>query len=261
MQECKRQQQKTMAAKQMSLKLLVDEKRKRVIYAESGKEFVETLLSFLTLPLGTVIKLSGKQSKMGSFTMLYQSLEDFDLEFLSTESCKEMLLNPKSSAVELYKNLHPMFDLGATKPTQYYVCSSWKHGFDGFGGFCLQEHPGSTVENARCRCGKTMNCRIYEEKGAVDAVGGEGVFLKGNMRFMIRDDLQVSVVSSSTCFALLRELGISDASVLVERKVIVGEEEAMSLLKASLVSNSVLSNVFYPKKQKQMETKSKWRIF
>ncbi|RWR83870.1 hypothetical protein CKAN_01264500 [Cinnamomum micranthum f. kanehirae] len=236
MQESKREKQKTMAAKQMSLTLLVDEKRKRVIYAESGKDFVETLLSFLTLPLGTVIKLSGKQSKMGSFTMLYQSLEDFDLEFLSTESCKEMLLNPKSSAVELYENLHPMFDLGATKPTQYYVCSSWKHGFEG--------HTGSTVENARCHCGKTMNCRIYEEKGVVDAVGGDGVFLKGNMRFMIRDDLQVSVVSSCTCFALLRELGISDASVLVERKVIVGEEEVLHLLKCLLLSKTPLTDVF-----------------
>ncbi|XXG62188.1 hypothetical protein AAC387_Pa05g0602 [Persea americana] len=207
-----------MAAKQlsMSLTLLVDKERKRVIYAESGKDFVETLLSFWTMPLGTAIKLSGKQSNMGSLTMLYQSLEDLELELLSTKSCKDMLLHPKSSAEELYKNLHPMVDIGATKPTQYYICSSWE--------CCTKEHYlVSIVANTQCRCGKTMDWEIDEKKDEdVDAERGDGVFVKGKMRFMIRDDLQVSVVSSSTFFAVLREFGISDASVLEERNVNVG---------------------------------------
>ncbi|RWR83861.1 hypothetical protein CKAN_01263500 [Cinnamomum micranthum f. kanehirae] len=222
------QQLNSMAAKQMSmsLTLLVDKERKRVIYAESGKDFVETLLSFLTMPLGTVIKLSGKQSNMGSLTMLYQSLEDLDLEFLSTKSCKDMLLHPKSSAVELYKNLHPLVDIGATKPTQYYICSS-------------------TVENTQCCCGKTMGWEISVKKDEdVDADGRDGVFVKGKMRFMIRDDLQVSVVSSSTFFAVLREFGISDASVLEERNVNVGEEEVLHLLKRFLLSKTPLTDVF-----------------
>ncbi|RWR83863.1 hypothetical protein CKAN_01263700 [Cinnamomum micranthum f. kanehirae] len=211
-----------MAAKQMSmsLALLVDKERKRVIYAESGKDFVETLLSFLTLPIGTVIKLSCKQPNMGSFTMLYQSLEDLDLEFLNTKSCKDMLLHPKSSAEQLYKNLRLMVDIGAIKPTQRYICSSWE--------CCTQEHYlVSTVKDTQCRCGKTMNWKISEKKDEdVDADGGDGVFVKGKKRFMITDDLQVSVVSSSTIFfAVLRELGIDDASVLEERNVNVGEEE------------------------------------
>ncbi|XXG62184.1 hypothetical protein AAC387_Pa05g0599 [Persea americana] len=230
-----------MAAKQMniSLTLLVDNERKRVIFAESGKDFVETLLSFLTMPLGTVIKLSGKQPNMSSLTMLYQSLEDLDLEFLSTKSCKDMLLHPKSSAVELYKNLHPMVDIGATEPTQYYICSSWD--------CCFYEHClVSTVENTQCRCGKTMDRKISEKKdeGVKDAHGGDGVFVKGKMRFMITDDLQVSVVSSSTFFAALRELGISDASVLEERNVNVGEEEVLHLLKRFFLSKTPLTDVF-----------------
>ncbi|XXG62179.1 hypothetical protein AAC387_Pa05g0596 [Persea americana] len=112
-----------MAAKQMSLTLLVDKERNRVIYAESGKDFVETLLSFLTLPLGTVIKLSGKQSNMGSLTKLYESLEDLDSEFLNTKACKDMLLHPKSPAEELYKYLPLIVNIGAIYRTKYYVCS------------------------------------------------------------------------------------------------------------------------------------------
>ena len=207
------------AAKQMSLTLLVDKERKRVIYAESGKDFVETLLSFLTMPLGTAIKLSGKQSNMGSLTMLYQSLEDLDLELLNTKSCKDMLLLPRSSAEKLDENLHLTVNIGAINPTQYYACPYWKSG--------NQEHRlVSTVENARCRCRETMRINITEKKRPdVDANGEDGVFIKGKMRFMVRDDLQASVVSSAASFALLRELGISDASMVEQRNVNVGEEE------------------------------------
>lgn len=208
-----------MAATQMSLTLLVDKEKNRVVCAASSKDFVETLLSFLTIPIGTVIKLSGKQSKIGSLTMLYQSLEDLDLEHLNTESCKDMLLNPKSSAEELYKNLHLMLDVEATNPTEYYICSR---------KCCIEKHClVSTVKNAKCRCGETMNWRIYEKKGG-DADGGDGVFIKETMSFLIRDDLQVSVASSTRSFDLLRELGINDASVLEEIDVDVGEEEVRS---------------------------------
>ncbi|RWR83860.1 hypothetical protein CKAN_01263400 [Cinnamomum micranthum f. kanehirae] len=71
-----------------------------------------------------------------------------------------------------------------------------------------------------------MDWKISEKKDQdVDADGGDGVFVKRKMLFLIRDDLQISVVSSSTFFALLGELGISDVSVLEERNVTVGEEE------------------------------------
>lgn len=40
------------------------------------------------------------------------------------------------------------------------------------------------------------------------------MFVKGDMKFMITDDLKVSPVSTLTSFALLKTLGINDASVL-----------------------------------------------
>ncbi|XXG62171.1 hypothetical protein AAC387_Pa05g0591 [Persea americana] len=186
-----------MAAKRMSLTLLVDNERNRVIYAESGKDFVEILLSFLTLPLGTVIKLSGKQSNMGSLTMLYKSLEDLDLEFLNTKACKDMLLHPKSSAEELYKYLPLIVNIGATSRTKYYTCSLQ---------CCVGTHRlVSTVKDAPCPCGKKMGWKS---------------------------------------FTLLRELGISDSSVLEEMNVNVGEEEVLHLLKHLLLSKTPLTDIF-----------------
>jgi hypothetical protein len=41
----------------VSLKLFIDKKRQRVLFAETDKEFVDFLLSIFTLPVGTVTRL------------------------------------------------------------------------------------------------------------------------------------------------------------------------------------------------------------
>ncbi|KAI9107948.1 hypothetical protein K1719_020821 [Acacia pycnantha] len=64
--------------KQISLTLVVDKKKQKVLYAEAGKDFLDVLLSFLTLPLGTISRLANEN--------------------------KEMLLNPRSPMDDFYKN-------------------------------------------------------------------------------------------------------------------------------------------------------------
>nr|GMD40121.1 DUF674 family protein [Ipomoea batatas] len=44
----------------LSLKLLIDEKSNRVVAAEAHKEFVDILFSFLTLPMGTIIRVTSR---------------------------------------------------------------------------------------------------------------------------------------------------------------------------------------------------------
>ncbi|MCH95887.1 DUF674 family protein, partial [Trifolium medium] len=82
------------------LKLLINEESNKVVFAEAGKDFVDILCSFLTLPLGTIARLLQKDSTMGPVTVgclnsLYQSGADLDKGYLWTDSIKEMLLQPK----------------------------------------------------------------------------------------------------------------------------------------------------------------------
>jgi hypothetical protein len=44
--------------KMLSMKLLVNSKTQRVLYAEAGKDVVDFLFSLLTLPVGMVVKLT-----------------------------------------------------------------------------------------------------------------------------------------------------------------------------------------------------------
>lgn len=60
--------------------------------------------------------------------------------------------------------------------------------------------------------------------------GKDGVFLKGEGRFIVSDDLMVRPVSMGESLALLHRLGIEDGSVLEKRDVNVGEKEVSALL-------------------------------
>ncbi|MCI65119.1 DUF674 family protein, partial [Trifolium medium] len=63
----------------VSMKLLLNEKGNKVLLA--GKDFVDILCSFLTMPLGTFARLVEKESSIGPVTVgclnsLYQSVRD-----------------------------------------------------------------------------------------------------------------------------------------------------------------------------------------
>lgn len=94
-----------MAEEELDVRLLVDKKHERVVLAESSKDFVDTLLSFLTLPAGTVVRLLGKRASLGCMDHLYQSVEKLDTEHLQTRACKAMLLSPVSASHRRCENL------------------------------------------------------------------------------------------------------------------------------------------------------------
>lgn len=54
-----------MATCKVSLKLLIDTKGNKVLFAEAGKDFVDFLFNLLSLPLGNVINLLTKNSMVG----------------------------------------------------------------------------------------------------------------------------------------------------------------------------------------------------
>uniref|UniRef100_A0A8R7P5C1 Uncharacterized protein n=1 Tax=Triticum urartu TaxID=4572 RepID=A0A8R7P5C1_TRIUA len=71
---------------------------KRVLFAESDKDFVDILFSFLTLPLGTIVRLFNKQSQIGCLDELYRSVESLGEEHFQTRDCRTMLLRPVNAA-------------------------------------------------------------------------------------------------------------------------------------------------------------------
>ncbi|KAJ1437323.1 hypothetical protein SESBI_03650 [Sesbania bispinosa] len=166
------------------LTVLVDKERNRVLFAEAGKNFVDVLFSFLTLPLGTIARLIAKESNMqpvrfGSLSSLYQSVADLDEQHLSTPTCKEMLLHPRNS-MEAY--CQPLkLNIDDTQPIQYFICEDRDCYRKGMGESCL-----STFRNQKCDCGKLLNKVMSPEK-----LTTENGFVKETAKFIISDDLKV----------------------------------------------------------------------
>jgi hypothetical protein len=85
-----------MATTKVSLKLFIDKKRQRVLFAEADKEFVDFLFSIFTLPVGAVTRLLKEGGGMvGCLPSLYRSIENMSVNYIQPDKDKPFLLEPK----------------------------------------------------------------------------------------------------------------------------------------------------------------------
>ncbi|GAB4857112.1 hypothetical protein Ancab_015023 [Ancistrocladus abbreviatus] len=83
-----------MAQKQFSVKLLIDTKTNKVLFAEGGKDFVDFLFRILSLPVGAVVRLLKKGTMTGSLGNLYDSIENLSNDYIQQTFHKDSLLKP-----------------------------------------------------------------------------------------------------------------------------------------------------------------------
>ncbi|XP_019232440.1 PREDICTED: uncharacterized protein LOC109213138 [Nicotiana attenuata] len=227
-----------MADKQESkilLKLLVDKKKDQVVAAEAKVDFMDILVSLLTLLLGTIIRLiKAEAGVVGCMNNLYQSVENLSEEDLFIEQCKTMLLNPRNPYPKYCMRLKMHVD--DTVFEKYYECSDCsKHSY---------------FMNVACSCEGKFTKEKFLKNSVENTVGDEYVFLKGGISFLITDDLQVKCASPSSLVQILSNVGLSDMNQVEEMHVEVGKNEVIHLLARSFISKTPLSDVFLPK-QKQ----------
>ena len=103
----------------LPVKFIVNKDKTKVLFAEAGHDFTDALLSFLVLPLGTIMKILKKHKApvIGSLSTLYNGLVNLDTFHFSTEDAKNLLLNPKS----LDAGEHPRFDRAFTKARACFI--------------------------------------------------------------------------------------------------------------------------------------------
>lgn len=90
--------------------LLIDKEKNSVVVAEANGDFIDTLFSFLTLPLGKIIRLvfndqQPQEEKFGCIKNLYKSVENFSDEVFMNSICKSMLLYPRNPFESLCQKL------------------------------------------------------------------------------------------------------------------------------------------------------------
>jgi hypothetical protein len=200
----------------VSLRIMVDKERNRVLYAEAGKDFVDVLLSFLTLPLGTIARLISQKSNIeavefGSISSLYRGVLDLDQQYLWSPACKEMLLQPRNSMEFYFQQMKLNID---DTPMEYFFCSDWE---------CTRRESGNlliTMRNQKCYCGRVLDKDVPPEHLSL----GNG-FVEETATFIISDDLFVMPNVLATVVHLHQKLGIDMNDAIVEQTVEISKKE------------------------------------
>ncbi|KAL1560817.1 hypothetical protein AAHA92_10989 [Salvia divinorum] len=229
---------------EFSLKVMINKEKTKVLFAEADSHFIDILLSFLTLPLGRIIKVLHKHygdetPTIGSLNNLYHNLANLDTLHFTTEAAKQILLNPTSSFEDEIKQLK--LDITDSPPNEYFKCT---------GFLCLLRFRSISMylDNVkRCySCGGIEIVIEKEEEVLADAASGDGVFTMDIAPYIIFDDLQI-FPNETGLLGIISIVGIADMDKAEPIKVTFGFSEIVSLLKASLISQTPLSDIILSK--------------
>ncbi|CAH1430565.1 unnamed protein product [Lactuca virosa] len=248
-----------MAFPNMVLKLLVQRRTQKVLFAEATKEFVDFLLHIFSLPLGTLIQLPGSNQMVGSLGQLKESVEILNQAYFQPGIRKDDIVNPKTTFngnMLLLLNDASMDDEPYTPKTLYRCSYNIRSPGSGYNNgrcnyICVSENPDVVCPS----CGALMNFRLTpagppkkDDEAAMKEAERkkvlQGGYVKEVVTYMVMDNLVVKPMSTISSITLINSFGVNDLNQLEEKLFSFGNDEALELLKASLMTDQVLTILF-----------------
>lgn len=86
----------------LELKLLIEKKSQKVLFAEIDKDIVDFLFSLLAMPIGSVIKFTTKKSMTGCIGATYGILKELDDIYPPSTQTKSNFLNPTTQLLSCW---------------------------------------------------------------------------------------------------------------------------------------------------------------
>lgn len=207
----------------MDVKLVRSKSQKKIIFAETCENFVDFIFSFLTIPLGSIIKLLDGNSFVGCIDNLYKSVENLDSSWC-TDS-RSVLLNP--GVIPQFGCPNQPLNIPQVQLATYYYGT----------GTPYQQHNynyGTRTFELKVEGGVISKTKglIYDPKHLIEldprspnrskerVVG----FVKRPALYAVGDDLKVQSLSANFCLSYLKELNLplDDLEVKV---ISIGEAE------------------------------------
>lgn len=217
-------QMATTESKRIGVKLFLSKDSDKVVYAEAAEDFVDLLFSFLTFPLGSIVKILEKRSSIGCIDNLYHSVEILSSEdgYIKSINHKCMLLEPKLAPYFGCSNQLLRVDEKLSEITK--ACS------------CLAS---PCFHGAK----RPSTCEMNPKLKKPEYFGGG--FARSMVAFMVTDEMLVAPFSPISGISIINKLMVPISS-LKEAKAVIGEAEATDLLRACLVSRTILTDIFSP---------------
>uniref|UniRef100_A0A2N9HCW7 DUF674 domain-containing protein n=1 Tax=Fagus sylvatica TaxID=28930 RepID=A0A2N9HCW7_FAGSY len=250
------------AVTKVSLKLMIHTESRRVVYAEASKEFVDFLFYILSLPVATFIPLLNEEM-VGSLGNIYDSIANLSTTYLRPNVKKDSLLKP--IAYFPAGTGVPLQLPNVESPRKLYRCSSGNctYVYDDSTAICSCSGSGSVTSfgsGAPSAFGSgtsfgsvsgrsnSMSCesQYLGPPSANIPYSSVGDYVKGKVIYMVMDDLAVKPLSTISITTQLHKFEVKEIGALEEKVVELGMDEVVKLLKASLLSKTILTDVFLP---------------
>ena len=186
----------------LSVKLLIDTKSQRVLFAEASKE----VFSLLALPVATAVKLLGKDAMVGCISNLYSSVEKLESTYVQTGVATAALLSPtvlSLSSTSLLFQPEKTMTIYRCTGTTFSTCRTYVT--------CVY---GSACPS--CRCTMSVAAKL-----GLPSAG----FVQGIVKYMVLDNLTVTPISAISSITFLNAFAGRDMGDLQEKTVQLGYNE------------------------------------
>lgn len=227
------------ASPEMKMRLLIDTKANRVLRAEAGKDVVDYILGILAMPLCNIAKLLKRDGQAAGVANIYDSAEKIDPSYMRSSSVRDALLNPHRYTLLQ----HPLVRSPASTvqaPVQATTPTS-------------MPQPSSSAQTSVTVASGTSSC------GAAGGVRTGG-FVQDLVIYTIMDDLTITPMSRTSATDLLSQLNAEYKGLVLEEKLVdFGPKERLDIVKVSMVSSTVLTDVFLSKNGTDVSTSNNKR--
>jgi hypothetical protein len=209
-----------MATTKVSLKLFVDKKGRRVLFAEADKKFVDFLFSIFTLSVGAVTSLLKEGGGMvGCLPSLYRSIENMGVAYIQPDKDKFLLqphvVMPGAKLPLLLPNVRSTFRQLYRCPNGYHNSSCTNYVADDDTTICPT-------------CGRKIDGKVIfvDPPSAIRAsLNSEEGYVKPLVTYLVMDDMEVKPSSFSILATLLSKFNVKDIGDIEEKVVDVGMDE------------------------------------
>ncbi|KAG0600349.1 hypothetical protein M758_11G026600 [Ceratodon purpureus] len=254
-------------------------KTSRVLFFEAGKDFVDTLFSFLLLPIGTIIHMlsnGGGQVKAldHGISSIFDSVEKLDCSFLHVE--KKSLMQPRPAVAGTCVSTGLLQGLEAAErkrpskesielPNVYYRCNSGtacpmlsvasgtrcedcvkSYRNSNSNNYCYNQPmtiPRAEIDSLK---EKILEALVEEEPNDVASATcstGQG-FVRENITYMVTDSLEVMPSTTIRSIQVLNKLKVATLADMESTDINVGITQILQLLRSAVTSSSCLNDVF-----------------
>jgi hypothetical protein len=181
----------------MDIKVVQSKSQKKIIIAEANRDFVNFIFSFLTIPLGSIVKLFDGNFLKGCVCNLYKSVKNLDSSECTDSN--SVLLNPglapqfgcPNQPLNIPDVKHPTYYYGTGTPKQVY---SYNYGCQtievSIEGGVISKTKGS-IYNAKLLTPLDPRSSNRSKEGVVG-------FVKRETLYCVGDDLTVKPLSANS---------------------------------------------------------------